>query len=301
MHSHIHHLKALLETAKEQSIPHVFIHFFGDGRDTAPKSAAGYARDLQAFIDKEGVGRIATVVGRYYAMDRDKRWERVKIAIDGLVKGEGEAAEDVAAAIEARYEKGETDEFLKPIIFGGDETRIKGMWNTWPYGASELTGCSRRRHALLVQLPFGPNARARERVWPAGQAHGGGHPEGSRMSTLPRPLCSTLTWRSAHFHHVALQRRVHVPRRLPAAADDECARRVACQKGSQASAHCRYAPCSPHLFYIFRTATHSRAQRRRSMRTSRSSSTVAWRSSSRTRSGTSSSRPRSPRTTSSRR
>lgn len=102
------------------------MHFFGDGRDTAPKSAAGYARDLQAFIDKEGVGQIATVIGRYYAMDRDKRWERVKIAIDGLVKGEGEKAEDAAKAIEERYEKDETDEFLKPIIFGGEETRIKG-------------------------------------------------------------------------------------------------------------------------------------------------------------------------------
>lgn len=126
VHSHIAHLKALIETAKEQEVPHVFIHFFGDGRDTAPKSATGYARDLQDFLDKEGVGKIATVVGRYYAMDRDKRWERVNTAIDGLVKGDGEAVDDAVKAIEARYEKGETDEFLKPIILGGEETRIKG-------------------------------------------------------------------------------------------------------------------------------------------------------------------------------
>ena len=125
VHSHIHHLKALLETAKEQEVPHTYIHFFGDGRDTAPRSAAGYAKDLQEFLDKEKYGQIATVVGRYYAMDRDKRWERVKIAVDGLVKGEGEKADDAVKAIEGRYKKDETDEFLKPIILG-DESRIKG-------------------------------------------------------------------------------------------------------------------------------------------------------------------------------
>jgi len=125
VHSHINHLYALLETAKEQGVPHVYIHFFGDGRDTAPRSAAGYAKDLLAFIEKEKYGQIATVVGRYYAMDRDKRWERVKIAVDGLVKGEGEKGEDFVKAIEERYKKDETDEFLKPIIVNGDEGRIK--------------------------------------------------------------------------------------------------------------------------------------------------------------------------------
>lgn len=125
VHSHINHLKALLETAKEQGVPHVYIHFFGDGRDTAPRSAAGYAKELLEFLEKEKVGEIATVVGRYYAMDRDKRWERVKVAVDGLVKGEGEKAEDVVKAIEERYKKDETDEFLKPIIVNGDEGRIK--------------------------------------------------------------------------------------------------------------------------------------------------------------------------------
>ncbi|KAI0783965.1 phosphoglycerate mutase [Irpex lacteus] len=125
VHSHIRHLYALLETAKEQGVPHVYIHFFGDGRDTAPRSAAGYAKELQEFLDKEKYGQIATAVGRYYAMDRDKRWERVKIAVDGLVKGVGEEGKDVVAAIEERYKKDETDEFLKPIIVNGDEGRIK--------------------------------------------------------------------------------------------------------------------------------------------------------------------------------
>ncbi|KAH9854492.1 cofactor-independent phosphoglycerate mutase [Lenzites betulinus] len=125
VHSHIAHLYALLETAKEVGLKDVFIHFFGDGRDTAPRSAAGYLKDLLAFIEKEKIGQVATVVGRYYAMDRDKRWERIKIAVDGLVKGDGEASEDPVATIEERYKKDETDEFLKPIIVGGEKTRIQ--------------------------------------------------------------------------------------------------------------------------------------------------------------------------------
>ena len=77
-------------------------------------------------MKKEEYGELATIVGRYYAMDRDKRWERIKVAVDGLVRGEGEKAEDPIKAIEARYKKGETDEFLKPIIVSEDEGRIKG-------------------------------------------------------------------------------------------------------------------------------------------------------------------------------
>jgi 2,3-bisphosphoglycerate-independent phosphoglycerate mutase len=126
VHSHITHLYALLETAKEVGVPHTYIHFLGDGRDTAPRSATKYAKELQEFIEKLGHGEIATVIGRYYAMDRDKRWERVKIAVEGLVKGVGEDGKDIIKAIEANYEKDVTDEFLKPIIVNGDEGRIKG-------------------------------------------------------------------------------------------------------------------------------------------------------------------------------
>ena len=107
----------------------MYVHFLGDGRDTAPRSAAGYARELRDYIQKVGIGQVATIVGRYYAMDRDKRWDRVKIAVDGLVHGQGEAiAEDgdYVKAIETRYKKDETDEFLKPIIVNGDSGRIKG-------------------------------------------------------------------------------------------------------------------------------------------------------------------------------
>ncbi|KAK0624472.1 2,3-bisphosphoglycerate-independent phosphoglycerate mutase [Lasiodiplodia hormozganensis] len=125
VHSHINHLLALLKLAKEQGVPKVFIHFFGDGRDTDPKSGAGHLENLIKATKEIGLGDIATVVGRYYAMDRDKRWDRIEVALKGLVLGEGEKSEDPLATVKARYEAGETDEFLKPIIVGGDERRIQ--------------------------------------------------------------------------------------------------------------------------------------------------------------------------------
>jgi 2,3-bisphosphoglycerate-independent phosphoglycerate mutase len=130
VHSHNTHLYALLETAKEVGVPKTYVHFFGDGRDTAPKSGHGYCQELLDFMKKEQYGELATIVGRYYAMDRDKRWERVKIAVDGLVGGEGDKGEDAVAAIKASYDKDVTDEFLKPIIVNGDEGRIKGQNTT---------------------------------------------------------------------------------------------------------------------------------------------------------------------------
>lgn len=120
---------ALLRAAKKYQVPKVFIHFFGDGRDTDPKSGAGYMQELVDYLKEVGIGQIATVVGRYFAMDRDKRWERVEIALKGLCHGEGEASEDPVATIKARYDRGgnkDRDEFLTPIIVGGDEGRIKG-------------------------------------------------------------------------------------------------------------------------------------------------------------------------------
>merc|ERR1712093_420873 len=125
VHSHIHHLKALLKAAKEQGVPEAYVHFFGDGRDTDPKSGLGHLKDLQAYMKEISFGQVVTIVGRYYAMDRDKRWERVKVAVDALVKGEGEKTDDPVKTVESRYEDKETDEFLKPIIIGGEETRLK--------------------------------------------------------------------------------------------------------------------------------------------------------------------------------
>ncbi|KAK7529783.1 BPG-independent protein [Phyllosticta citribraziliensis] len=125
VHSHINHLLSLIKLAKDVGVPKVYIHFFGDGRDTDPKSGAGHLEHLIKVTKELGYGEIATIVGRYFAMDRDKRWERVEVGLNGVVKGEGEASSDPVATVKARYEAGETDEFLKPIIVGGDERRIK--------------------------------------------------------------------------------------------------------------------------------------------------------------------------------
>lgn len=129
VHSHINHLLALVRAAKEQGIPHVYIHAFGDGRDTAPSSAVKYVQQLLDAVKEIGLGELVTFVGRYYAMDRDKRWDRVKVAVDALVKGEGQQAEDPVKALEKSYEDGVTDEFVKPLIFGDASTRIQGMCN----------------------------------------------------------------------------------------------------------------------------------------------------------------------------
>ncbi|KAI9757649.1 MAG: hypothetical protein M4579_003374 [Chaenotheca gracillima] len=125
VHSHIKHLYALLQVAKEVGVPQVYIHFFGDGRDTDPKSAAGYLEQLLAKTKELGIGQLATVVGRYYIMDRDKRWDRVEIGMKGVVSGEGEESNDAVKTIKERYEKGENDEFLKPIILGGKDGRVQ--------------------------------------------------------------------------------------------------------------------------------------------------------------------------------
>lgn len=115
VHSHINHLKALTTLADEHGLKDVFIHAFTDGRDTDPKSGLGFLEALQEHLDKT-TGSIATVTGRYYAMDRDKRWQRVQLAYKALVQGEGEQARDIFSAIRQSYENGVTDEFIKPII-----------------------------------------------------------------------------------------------------------------------------------------------------------------------------------------
>src|SRR3954470_18607778 len=97
VHSHIDHLKAIIDVCKSERLADVFIHAFTDGRDTDPKSGLGFMKELQDHLDKTGTGRIATVSGRYYAMDRDKRWERVRLAYDAMVNGKGGQAADALA------------------------------------------------------------------------------------------------------------------------------------------------------------------------------------------------------------
>ncbi|MBK8566924.1 MAG: 2,3-bisphosphoglycerate-independent phosphoglycerate mutase [Saprospiraceae bacterium] len=115
VHSHTKHLLALCEASQQQGLERVFVHAFMDGRDTDPKSGLRFLSELLQNIDNQSV-KLNSIIGRYYAMDRDKRWERVKLAYDLLVNGIGEKTSDPLATVHKRYEAGETDEFLKPII-----------------------------------------------------------------------------------------------------------------------------------------------------------------------------------------
>lgn len=115
VHAHINHLKGLCDAAKAHGLTDVFIHAFTDGRDTDPKSGVHFLTELKEHLQHSS-GQIASVIGRYYAMDRDKRWERVKIAYDALVNGEGEKSKDIIASMVKSYSNDVTDEFIRPII-----------------------------------------------------------------------------------------------------------------------------------------------------------------------------------------
>lgn len=115
VHSHINHLKALCDYSKAAGVDSVFIHAFTDGRDCDPKSGLGFINELEKHL-QHSAGKLASVCGRYYAMDRDKRWERVKLAYDLLTKGEGKKTSTAAKAIKESYAEGVTDEFIKPIV-----------------------------------------------------------------------------------------------------------------------------------------------------------------------------------------
>ncbi|MBQ4292429.1 MAG: 2,3-bisphosphoglycerate-independent phosphoglycerate mutase [Muribaculaceae bacterium] len=124
VHSSLEHLFALCDIAKAYSLEKVFIHCFMDGRDTDPRSGKGFIASLNDHCAKS-TGKIASIIGRYYAMDRDKRWERVKVAYDLLVKGEGKQASDMVAAMQESYDEDVTDEFIKPIHNANVDGTIK--------------------------------------------------------------------------------------------------------------------------------------------------------------------------------
>ena len=116
VHSHITHLFALLQMAREQGIEKVYVHCFLDGRDVPPTSGKHFVEQLQAKLQQLGVGQIATVMGRYYAMDRDKRWDRLQRAYDAMVCGQAPYEPDPAAAVQKSYDAGVTDEFMEPVV-----------------------------------------------------------------------------------------------------------------------------------------------------------------------------------------
>jgi 2,3-bisphosphoglycerate-independent phosphoglycerate mutase len=128
VHSSDRHLRALLEMAKQVGLSgdQVALHAFVDGRDTPPRSAQRYIESVEGWMAELGVGRIASVIGRYFAMDRDKRWERVQLAYDALTLGQGQSAESAQAAIANAYKRGENDEFVKPTVIGSpDQGRVR--------------------------------------------------------------------------------------------------------------------------------------------------------------------------------
>lgn len=121
VHSHTSHLRGLIEAAQENGVQNMFVHAFTDGRDVDPKSGKKYIQDLQNFLSNTNA-KLASVVGRYYAMDRDKRWERIKLAYDLLVNGIGEKSTDLVESIQKSYDENVTDEFIKPLLAADGQT-----------------------------------------------------------------------------------------------------------------------------------------------------------------------------------
>ena len=147
VHSHIEHLRGLLEFAKKEGIQNVYVHAFMDGRDVAPSSGKEFVEKTESMMAEVGIGKIATISGRYYAMDRDNRWERVELAYNALVLGEGETANSAVEAMEKSYHDNKTDEFVLPtvVLENGDPTAtIKNgdsviFFNFRPDRAREIT------------------------------------------------------------------------------------------------------------------------------------------------------------------
>ncbi|MGL5436496.1 MAG: 2,3-bisphosphoglycerate-independent phosphoglycerate mutase [Lachnospiraceae bacterium] len=121
VHSHNTHIYGLLELAKRNGLDKVYVHCFLDGRDTPPSSGRDYVAELEAKMQELGAGKVASVMGRYYAMDRDKNWDRVKMAYDVIVKGEGSRNTSAAAAVQASYDDGKTDEFVVPTVIAAED------------------------------------------------------------------------------------------------------------------------------------------------------------------------------------
>ncbi|HEY8108412.1 MAG TPA: 2,3-bisphosphoglycerate-independent phosphoglycerate mutase [Patescibacteria group bacterium] len=127
VHAHLRHLIALLDLAARQDVKDVAIHLFTDGRDTPPKSAGGFVSKLEVEMKQRGIGRIASVSGRYYAMDRDNRWERTQKAFEAVALCQGPTAPDAASAVSQAYEKGETDEFIEPTVIASGAAKPRPL------------------------------------------------------------------------------------------------------------------------------------------------------------------------------
>lgn len=143
VHSHIDHMKGLIQLAKRNGVENLFLHCFMDGRDVPPTSGIEYMREMEEYMSDLGLGKVATVSGRYYAMDRDKRWERLSLAYDAIVLGKGKLADFGADAVDKAYAREETDEFILPTVTASEGTVLDGdsiiFANFRPDRAREIT------------------------------------------------------------------------------------------------------------------------------------------------------------------
>jgi 2,3-bisphosphoglycerate-independent phosphoglycerate mutase len=209
VHASMGHLKALIELAARQGVEDVVIHAFTDGRDTNPDSGAGYIAEVESWAG----ARIATVGGRYYAMDRDKRWERTQLALDAIVKGEAEFTADSAEeAVRAAYERGETDEFIKPTVVGAEEGKLRAgdkaiFFNFRPDRARQLT------EALGEDVDLTTLTQYRE---------GWDYPAAFPPARPPVTLASTLAERGiAQLHVAETEKYAHVTYFFNGGEEDE--------------------------------------------------------------------------------
>ncbi|HXV14349.1 MAG TPA: 2,3-bisphosphoglycerate-independent phosphoglycerate mutase, partial [Candidatus Krumholzibacteria bacterium] len=170
VHSHQQHLYALLKMAKDRGVKDVFVHAILDGRDTAPHGGERYLRELEERMRAEGVGSIATVVGRYYAMDRDKRWERTRRGYDLFTLGEGAAAASAAEAIGRSYDAGITDEFVEPVRVGSGPRGLVGDGDSVVFFNFRADRARQITHAFTDEPFAGFERRARPRVHYVGMA-----------------------------------------------------------------------------------------------------------------------------------
>ena len=253
VHSHITHLYALLEMAKRHGVPQTYIHGFMDGRDVSPTSGVHYVEQLQAKIKELGYGKIASLSGRYYAMDRDNNWDRIEKAYDMLTIGTGVQADDPAEALKKSYESGVTDEFVLPtnIVENGKPVALVEEGATPSSSSTSAPTARERSPARSRRIPSSfPRVRRssarRDFYTPF-------------TSASPSTTRLTRTWRSRSPSRVCTTRWANTLR--------------------------RWAKSSSAL------------RKRRSTRTSRSSSTAAWKRPTKTRCASSSIRPRSQRTT----
>ena len=201
VHSHQNHLYALLKAAKQQGLERVLVHAFMDGRDTLPTSGAGYLAALEQKMREYGVGKIASVSGRYYAMDRDRRWERVKLAFDAMVTGkaEGGAHADAIARAKESYNNGVTDEFIVPFVVTDGHGRPNGvigdgdvclMFNYRADRARQITRALARNSGLTKEEGRDlPGSEDLDRIIPRGDVpkslHYGCMTQYDKLFTLP--------------------------------------------------------------------------------------------------------------------